>query len=200
MTGELVHDLLDAAPREATAIAERGRTLRYADVADASWRLASWLRRGGVRPGDRVLIALSRSRALDVPALVHACSRVGAVFCVLHEHVVGPAFRHVLDDAAPVLAVSDNTVVLADAAACGVRTTGPDIELDADMGAATSATSTRTGSCTSRATATMSISSTASASARPRWKRPRWRCRGSCWPQCSRRQPQGRPSSSSRAP
>jgi acyl-CoA synthetase (AMP-forming)/AMP-acid ligase II len=133
MTGELVHDLLDAAPPEAPAMATRGRVLRYADVANASRRIASWLRHKGIHPGDRVLIALSRPRALEVPALLYACSRIGAVSCVLHEHVVGPALRHVLADAAPALVVSDNAAVLHVAATYGVASMGPDLDADADL-------------------------------------------------------------------
>src|SRR5215470_5019727 len=128
MRDELVHDLLDAAPAEALAMAERGRCLRYADVVAASNRIASWMRHHGVEVGDRVLISVSRSRALDVPSLLYACSRIGAVFCVLHEQVVGAALAHILDDAMPALVISDDAEVLAETAARGLPTSGPDID------------------------------------------------------------------------
>src|SRR5262249_22182593 len=83
-----------------------------------------------VEVGDRVLICVSRSRALDVPSLLYACSRIGAVFCVLHEQVVGAALAHILDDARPALVISDDAEVLAETAARGLPTSGLDIDFD----------------------------------------------------------------------
>ncbi|MGR6920885.1 class I adenylate-forming enzyme family protein [[Actinomadura] parvosata] len=126
MNSELLHDLLDAAPADAVAIAERGHPVRYRDVTEAGTRIAAWLGERGVAPGDRVLLSLTRVRGLDTPAWVYACSVAGAVFCVLHEQVTGPALDHVLDDAAPALVVSDNRKVLGQAVAHGVPAAGPD--------------------------------------------------------------------------
>ncbi|UBU17403.1 class I adenylate-forming enzyme family protein [Nonomuraea gerenzanensis] len=129
MSGELLHELLDAAPAGAVAIAERGRPLRYRDVTGAGASIAAWLRERGVGPGDRVLLSLTRARALDTPSWVYGCSLAGAVFCVLHEQVVGPALAYVLDDAAPAMVVSDNPKVLGQAVAHGVQAVGPDTAL-----------------------------------------------------------------------
>ena len=131
MGNELVHDLLDAAPPSADAMAERGRVLRYLDVVRASIEIASWMHHSGVGVGDRVIISLSRSHALDVPSFVYACSRIGAVLCIVHEQVVGAALVHVLEDAAPALVISDNAEVLGEAAIRGIPAYGPDIDFGA---------------------------------------------------------------------
>jgi acyl-coenzyme A synthetase/AMP-(fatty) acid ligase len=137
MGGELVHDLLDAAPPQAPAMAQHDRMLRYGDIADSSTAIAAWLRRIGVQTGDRVVIALSRARALDTPSFLYACSRIGAVFCVIHEQVAGAALSHVLEDAAPALVVSDVAGIQVEAASQGIAICFPDTDFGAAQRTAT---------------------------------------------------------------
>ncbi|WP_231500241.1 class I adenylate-forming enzyme family protein [Saccharothrix sp. NRRL B-16314] len=103
----LLHHLLDeraAATPDAPALTTADGTLTYREAHDTSLRLAGWLTARGVRPRDRVVIAMPTT--IDVPPLLHAASRVGAAFCVLHEQVRGNGLTHVLDDLEPSLLIT----------------------------------------------------------------------------------------------
>ena len=79
--------------------------MRYAELTAASYRVADWLRRRGIGRGDRVVvIAPNQPSTVE---LLYGCSRIGAVFALLHEQVRGEGLRHVLADAAPRLLVTD---------------------------------------------------------------------------------------------
>jgi acyl-CoA synthetase (AMP-forming)/AMP-acid ligase II len=131
MVHNLLHDPLEIAPPAAIAMAEKDRVIRYAELIPHSTTIAAWMYEAGIEPGDRVVISLSRKHALDIPAFVYACSRVGAVFCVIHEHVLGAALEHVLADAEPALVVSDQPEVLDQAKARDIRVLPYDTEFDA---------------------------------------------------------------------
>jgi len=137
----VLHDLLDNAARDfagAPAVTVDGETVSYAGLAELSRRAAAWLAGMGVRCGDRVVIAAPQR--LDTVSLLYGCSRLGAVFVILHEQVRGRGLEHVLDDAEPGLAIADDPgapaagkargipVVTSDVAARGVtgaRADGP---------------------------------------------------------------------------
>ena len=93
----LLHDILDrAATRDPTgaALTFRDTTMRYAELTAASYRVADWLRRRGIGRGDRVVvIAPNQPSTVE---LLYGCSRIGAVFALLHEQVRGEGLRHVL--------------------------------------------------------------------------------------------------------
>lgn len=103
----LLHHLLDeraAATPDAPALTTADGALTYREAHDTSLRLAGWLTSRGIRPRDRVVIAMPTT--IDVPPLLHAASRVGAAFCVLHEQVRGAGLTHVLDDLEPSLLIT----------------------------------------------------------------------------------------------
>lgn len=106
MTPLVMHDLLDRACAhwpEAVAIGHGSTAMSYAELGAASHRIAGELARRGVARGDRVLIMAATSPLL--PALIYGCSRLGAVFSILNDRTV--AVAHYLDDAEPVLLVTD---------------------------------------------------------------------------------------------
>ncbi|GLZ39690.1 class I adenylate-forming enzyme family protein [Actinokineospora sp. NBRC 105648] len=103
----LLHDLVFTAARrwpDRPAVSTDTETVSYAELAAATARLAGMLAESGVRRGDRV-VAVGPSGPLTA-ALIYACSRVGAAFCVLHEQVVGKPLAHVLDEAEPALVIA----------------------------------------------------------------------------------------------
>lgn len=115
-TASLLHDLLDAAADrtpDGLALRHGPRGTTYATVREQSQRIAGWLAASGIRGGDRVLIVLD----IDVllPPMLFACSRVGAVFVVLHKDVPAAVAAQVLNDAAPTLVLTDR-VEIADVA------------------------------------------------------------------------------------
>ncbi|MGH8791169.1 MAG: AMP-binding protein, partial [Stackebrandtia sp.] len=129
----LVHDLLDdAAARspEATAFTYAGQSMTYEQLAAASRTLATWLREHGLGRGDRLLIAVANH--LYVPALLYAASRTGVVFSVVHEQVRGAVQRHILNDFAPSIVVSDEPHWREAATAQGAAAVAPS-ELEAAM-------------------------------------------------------------------
>ncbi|MDX5571301.1 AMP-binding protein, partial [Streptomyces sp. ID01-9D] len=117
----LLHDVLDTAAErwpDRPAVSGLGTTATYAELRDSSLRLAARLHSVGVREGRRLVISLPPGPL--VPALVFAASRVGAVYTVLHEQVVGAPLEHVLGDCEPTLVVADDTSVLDTARARGI--------------------------------------------------------------------------------
>lgn len=119
----LLHDLVDHAARrwpDHAAVGMAAETLTHGQLARASERVASWLYRNGVRRGDRVVV-VTPSDVL-VPVLLYAASRIGAVFCLLHEQTRGGALGHVLADAEPALLVGAGGDAVEQASRHGVLT------------------------------------------------------------------------------
>lgn len=119
----LLHDVLDSAAErwpDRPAVSRLGATATYAELRDSSLRLAARLHSEGVSRGRRLVVSLPPGPL--VPALVFAASRVGAVYTVLHEQVVGAPLEHVLRDSEPTLVVADDPSVLDTARARGVTT------------------------------------------------------------------------------
>jgi len=110
--GALVHDILDGASDqwpESTAVRHDAITRTFAELRADSIRIAGQLRLAGVRRGDRVIIAEPTSVA--VPAVVFACSRLGAVFVFTPGDAPLPVIRHILTDSqATVVVTSSHTV------------------------------------------------------------------------------------------
>lgn len=105
----LLHHLLDGAAAghpDRPALTCGSRTYSYAGLAEASNRLAAWLRGHGLVPGDRVLVALPPDAS--VAPLVYAASRAGVVFVVVHPDVRGAVLRHIATDCEPRLIVADD--------------------------------------------------------------------------------------------
>ncbi|MEV0456334.1 class I adenylate-forming enzyme family protein [Catellatospora methionotrophica] len=124
---DLLHDLLDrAAARlpDAPALTCNETTLTWAGLAEGSRRAAARLRARGVRRGDRVVVIAPNHPS--VALLTYACSRLGAVFVVLHEQVRGPGLVHVLTDAEPTLLVTDAPAARWEAAELGIAVLGVD--------------------------------------------------------------------------
>jgi acyl-CoA synthetase (AMP-forming)/AMP-acid ligase II len=127
-TAAPLHELLDAAESrwpDRPAISDAGTTLTHAEWAEHSRELAAGLRALGLGRGDRMVIAMTAD-GVFVPVLVFAAARLGVVFSVLHGQVRGVPLAHVLNDCEPALVVSDNSGVLADATARGIRGVTPD--------------------------------------------------------------------------
>jgi len=118
---ELLHDLLDHRAElspHAPAVTAAGQTRSCAEPREASLRLAGWLSTQRIGRHDRVVIVLPAS--VHVAGLIHAASRLGAPFCVLHEQVHGPALDHVLDDLEPGLLVTADQGAAAQARSRGI--------------------------------------------------------------------------------
>lgn len=134
---DLVHDLLDRAAQRfgpAPAVSCAGRTLTYAELRAASHNVARLLLERGVRRRDRVVVLLPSSPV--TPPIMYACSRIGAVFVILHEQVRGAGLAHVLADSEPSLVVTDD-----EAAAAQARMTGIAVAASSEIAAAIDAPS-----------------------------------------------------------
>ncbi|NJQ01906.1 class I adenylate-forming enzyme family protein [Streptomyces zingiberis] len=121
----LLHSLLDEAAEATpgrTALETATDSVTYGALATASRNAAHLLRTAGVRRGDRVVI--SSPDAITVTVAVHAASRAGAMFSVLHEQVRERPLEHVLTDCEPAVLVTDDPGVSATATAHGVRVLG----------------------------------------------------------------------------
>lgn len=117
----LLHHLLDTAVQQSPnspAVTRLDATVTYSELQLASLNVASWLHSRGVARNDRIVISLPPSTL--TPALIYAASRVGAIYTVLHEQVVGRPLQHVLDDCEPTLVISADRAVLDAAQSRGI--------------------------------------------------------------------------------
>ncbi|MCC2333044.1 class I adenylate-forming enzyme family protein [Cellulomonas wangsupingiae] len=118
----LLPDLLGHAARTwpgRTAVLDAVTAVTYEDLQAHSARVASWLADAGVGRGDRVVVALPADATLVT--VIWGVVRAGAVLVVVRDDAPAPAVVHVLDDAQPVLVLSDADVVHDAAHAAGVR-------------------------------------------------------------------------------
>lgn len=89
--------------------------IRYAQAARRSAALAGWLQELGLRAGDRLLIAAPNR--LELPLLVFAALRLGAVFSLLPAQLQPAGLVKILDQCSPSLLLLDaSTAALAAAA------------------------------------------------------------------------------------
>ncbi|TDU04452.1 acyl-CoA synthetase (AMP-forming)/AMP-acid ligase II [Streptomyces sp. 846.5] len=117
----LLHDLLDRAAEQwpgQVAVTAGSVVRTYTELQAASFRLAGWMADAGMSRGSRFVVG-SGAAAL-IPSLVHAASRIGAVFCVLHDQVRGGQLDYVLSDCTPILLISDAAEAREAAAARGI--------------------------------------------------------------------------------
>jgi fatty-acyl-CoA synthase len=94
--------------REAIVEVESGRRFTYAQLERRVARAAAWLAREGVRPGDRVALALPNVAAYL--ELHFACARLGAIDLPLNTRLAPPELAHIRRDAEPALVVADGDV------------------------------------------------------------------------------------------
>ncbi len=93
-------------PDRAAVIVERtGETLTYAELNALTNRIAHFLTGLGVRPGDRVALAL-RSEPLYL-AVYYAVSKIGAILIPLNTRLTASELRFQLEDAEPRLLLRD---------------------------------------------------------------------------------------------
>lgn len=121
----LLHHLIDRAAEQwpnRTAVSTKSGGLTHRELADASIRAAQWLWDKGVRRGNRVVLV--GPSGVVVPAFAYGLSRIGAVFCLLHEETGGRPLAHVLDDAEPVLLVAAQPAALELARDSGITAVG----------------------------------------------------------------------------
>lgn len=97
-----VHALLDDAVAEragSAAVRDATGMWRYAEVAEHSHAVATWLRGQGVRAGDRVVVQWPTTR--ELVAMFFGASRCSAVFVPLNPGMKPFALRSVLASAQP---------------------------------------------------------------------------------------------------
>ncbi|MER6639533.1 class I adenylate-forming enzyme family protein [Streptomyces microflavus] len=128
---EVLHSLLDEAAADApdrVALSSGTDSMTYSRLVTATYTAARRLRHEGVRRGDRVVV--STADPLTAAIAVHAASRAGALFSVLHEQVRGVPLEHVLADCEPAVMVTDDSGAAATAAAHGIRVLEPQVLRD----------------------------------------------------------------------
>ncbi|UIJ64023.1 AMP-binding protein [Amycolatopsis acidiphila] len=106
-TGALVHHMLDGAVKDAPespAVRDSAGRWSYRQLARHSVAFAAWLRRQGLRPGDRVLIQLPACR--EFAAMVFGVSRAGAVLVPLDPMTKAFQLRMIVADAEPAIVIT----------------------------------------------------------------------------------------------
>ncbi|OBH58727.1 hypothetical protein A5686_23810 [Mycobacterium sp. E2479] len=93
----------------AVALTFEGRSVTYRELDEASNRLAHLLVAGGVGPGERVALLLSRSAEAIVAIL--AVLKTGAAYVPIDPVVPAARIEFLLGDAAPVAAITTSALV-----------------------------------------------------------------------------------------
>jgi long-chain acyl-CoA synthetase len=78
------------------AVSDGVHSVTYAQLWDRAQRLATWLRREGLRRGDRVLVLLENT--VESAAAIYGISLAGGVFAVVHPQIKQDKLRFVLGD------------------------------------------------------------------------------------------------------
>ena len=108
-SGRLIPELLAAAaalaPQRRAVVVAGGATVTYAELAERTDRLASWLATGGVRRGDRIAVCAANG-------LVHfdaylAAARIGAAAVPVPTGMAAPEVARIVADVLPALALAD---------------------------------------------------------------------------------------------
>ena len=108
-SGRLIPELLAAAaalaPQRRAVVVAGGASVTYAELAERTDRLASWLATGGVRRGDRIAVCAANG-------LVHfdaylATARIGAAAVPVPTGMAGPEVARIVADVLPALALAD---------------------------------------------------------------------------------------------
>ncbi len=101
---QAISALAQAQP-DRVAVAHDGRHLTYGALDRMAGQFAAWLRRRGVKPGDRVGVALSR--CLEMPALIVGALRAGCAYVPLDPSASEQRNDAILADASLAVAVSN---------------------------------------------------------------------------------------------
>lgn len=103
-----------AAPEDVFARIE-GEALTFGRLAARSDAMAHWLRREGVRTGDRVVLMIPNSA--DAIALLFGIAKAGAVWVPVNVQQKGEGLAYILSHSAPSLIVGDAETAITAAAA-----------------------------------------------------------------------------------
>ncbi len=115
--------LPDALARQAAArpahpaVGDGAQTLTYGQLWDAARRLAAWLRRRGLRRGDRVLILLENT--VESAVAIYGTSLAGGVFAVIHPQTKRDKVRFVLNDCGARFLISERRLAATYRSAAG---------------------------------------------------------------------------------
>ncbi|WP_020104823.1 non-ribosomal peptide synthetase [Nocardia sp. 348MFTsu5.1] len=109
-----IDDLLVAAARhhaDAEAVAFGDQSMTYAQFDAHTNALTRLLRLRGVRPGDRVAVALPRS--LELPAVLTAIMRAGAAYVPIDSDYPLDRIEYIRENSSVALTIADSTTVSA---------------------------------------------------------------------------------------
>src|SRR6185312_4137314 len=122
---ELVEGQVGRTPDRVAVVSERER-VSYRELNARANRLASWLRKAGVKPDRRVALCMERGVGMVVALL--ATLKSGGAYVPLEPSFPSERLRHMLADSAPVVALVDEAGRRSLAGLSEVRTV--DVELD----------------------------------------------------------------------
>ena len=94
----LIDEWVETTP-DAAAVAFDGRQLTYRELAGRASRVAAWLRRNGA--GPEVLIGIQIERSIEMLIAVLAVWKAGAAYVPLDPSYPEDRLRHMLEDSAP---------------------------------------------------------------------------------------------------
>ena len=103
-SAELIHELFEQRVRQcpdATAVSYKGQQLTYGQLSARSSQLASYLRKHGTLPDDRIAICVERSLEMVIGLL--GILKAGAAYVPLDSSYPAERLRYMVEDCKPVL-------------------------------------------------------------------------------------------------
>ncbi|MUL84378.1 MULTISPECIES: AMP-binding protein [unclassified Mycolicibacterium] len=124
---------------EAVAVWSPTRQLSFAELHEASSRVAATARRAGIRPLDRVVMVIPT--VLEFPVLYYGLLAAGATVVTVNTMATVHEMTHIIEDAQPSLVVAWHTAstsarIAADTAGIPIWEVGPNAQFDDDAGPA----------------------------------------------------------------
>ncbi|WP_285691829.1 AMP-binding protein, partial [Actinoplanes sp. NBRC 103695] len=132
----LVRRRVAADPDAVAVIADDGTALTYGQFDARVNALAHLLIGQGVRVGDRVAVVMTRS--VDLVVALTAVMRAGAAYVPVDPGYPAGRIRHILDDAAPALVITDRHAEVHQHAGTALRVDDHDVQEHLDLGQETS--------------------------------------------------------------
>lgn len=104
----LLHELVEKnlyKKSDKIAVFTENEEITYLGLCEKSSQLANWLKRKGVKKGDRVLVYLSN--CIFSLLMTMAVSKIGAIFVIVHNETKELTLKSIIDDSQPTILISD---------------------------------------------------------------------------------------------
>lgn len=107
-----LHEIIDSVPitkRHHLAVKTDVEEMTYQELIDNSIKMSSYLKKNGIKRGERVVILLAND--INIPSLVYGISRHNAIFVILDEKISSVNLQYILKDTDASLVITSSLLI-----------------------------------------------------------------------------------------